>query len=325
MTKVLVLGKIHEAGLDRLRQAGGFEIVERGDNPPDLLAQAKDTDAIIVRTTKIGRELLAAAPRLALVARHGVGYDAVDVPALSERGVPLALVGDVNSLAVAEHTLALMLAVVKRVAAYDAAMRAGNFAIRDSFSARELNGRSVLVIGFGRIGRHVARLCAAFGMTVRAADPFVDAAAMAALGVGHVADYRDGLAAADIVSIHAPKAPGGGALIGRAELDAMKPGAILINVARGGMVDEAALADAVEAGRVMAGLDVFDREPLPADDRLAQLDGIVLSPHSAAFTEECAARMSLACADNVIAQRESRLDAALVVNKDVLGAREARS
>ncbi len=321
--KVLVLGKIHDAGVNRLREAGTFEIVERPDNPPDLFEQARDTDAIIVRTTPINPPLLIAARTLKLVARHGVGYDAVDVAALTGRGIPLALVGDVNSTAVAEHTLALMLSLAKRVPTYDKAIRSGHYAVRDSFAATELAGRTVLVLGFGRIGRLVAKLSAAFGMDVLVYDPVVPRADVEAQGYRSAADVAQALPAADYVTIHAPKIPGAKHLIGNAEIERMKAGAFLINVSRGGMVDEEALVRALEEKRLAgAGLDVFEEEPLPPDHPLARNEKVVLSPHSAAFTQECAERMALACAENVIAFAAGRLDPRLVVNPEVLSRME---
>lgn len=319
MYKVLVLGKIHEAGVERLRQAGGFEVIERKDNPPDLQSLVADADVIIVRTTRIDQNLVDRSPKLRLVARHGVGYDAVDVAALTARSVPLALTGDVNSTAVAEHALSLMLALAKQTVQFDRAIREGNFAIRDGFSAFELSGRTLLVIGLGRIGRKVARLAQAFGMSVLASDPFVSAADAEQLSVRLVADWRAALGEADFVSIHAPKLPDTRYLIGALELAAMKPGSVLINVSRGGMVDETALVEALDSGHLAgAGLDVFEREPLPADDPLARHPAVVLSPHSAAFTQECVRRMSLACAENVIAFAAGRIDPGLVVNPQIL-------
>ena len=319
MHKVLVLGKIHEAGIERLKHSGGFEVIERKDNPQDLHSAAADADMIIVRTTKIDQALLDHSPRLKLVARHGVGYDAVDVAALTARNVPLALTGDVNSTAVAEHALALMLAVAKQVVRYDRAIREDNFAIRDGFSAFELSGRTLLIIGLGRIGRKVARLAQAFGMQVIASDPFVSASDAEQIGVGYVADWRPSLSRADFVSIHAPKLPDTRYLVGAPELAAMKPGSVLVNVSRGGMVDETALVEMLERGHLAgAGLDVFEHEPLPADDPLARHPGVVLSPHSAAFTQECAMRMSLACADNVISFIAGKLDPSVVVNRQIL-------
>jgi D-3-phosphoglycerate dehydrogenase len=212
-----------------------------------------------------------------------------------------------------------MLALAKQVVRYHSAIRAGSYAVRDSFDARELAGRTILIVGFGRIGRKVARLCHAFDMTVIASDPFVAAADIEAEGCRAVADFREALGEADVVSVHAPKLPDTQYLIGPSELSQMKSGAWLINVSRGGMVDEQALVGAVRSGHLGgAALDVFESEPLPADHALAREERIVLSPHSAAFTEECASRMAVACAENVIACAAGRLDPALMVNREVL-------
>ncbi len=294
MRKVLVLGKIREAGLERLRAAGQFDVVERPDNPPDLHNVAHDIWAIIVRTTPINRALLQHAPALRIVARHGVGYDAVDVPALTERGIPLAVTGDVNSVPVAEHTLALMLDLAKHVTAYDHAIREDRFSIRDRFAATEFAGRTVLLIGFGRIGKRVARLCQAFDMRVIVTDPFVSADMANAASVDLATDATSALPLADYVSIHAPKIPGAKPLIGAAELALMKRGAMLINVSRGGMVDEQALLAALQSGHLGgAELDVFEKEPLPSSHPLATRPDVVLSPHSAAFTQEAGERMAV--------------------------------
>ena len=207
MKHVLVLGKIHPAGIERLNAASGVTVEEAPDNPPRLLERLATTDAIVVRSTRIGPEVVAAAPKLAIVARVGVGYDTVDVAALTKRRIPLALVGDVNSDAVAEHVLALMLGLAHRLTLHDRATREGHFAIRDTFSTTELAEKTVLVIGYGRIGRQVARRCAAFDMRVLAADPAVAVAAVAADGYRQVSDFRTALGEADFVTIHVPRGP----------------------------------------------------------------------------------------------------------------------
>jgi len=318
MPNILVLGKIHQAGIDRLK-AADCAVVELPDHPADLLAHVGDADAIIVRMTRIGAAVIDAAPKLRVVARHGVGYEAVDVDSLTARGIPLALVGDVNSGAVAEHTLALMLGLAKRLVAYDRATRDGDFAIRDTFSSRELAGKTVLVVGYGRIGRAVAGRCAGFGMTVIAADPYVEASAVEAAGHTHVADFRDALGHADYVTVHVPKAPGAPYLVGGPEIAAMKPEAAVLNLSRGGVVDEGAVLQALRAGRLRgAALDVFEDEPPKPDNPLFALDSVIVSPHCAAITEECACRMALACADNVLAAFGGTLDRELLVNPSVL-------
>lgn len=321
---LVIFGKIAAAGEERLRKDGRFSVAAYPDFPPERIEAAADADAIIVRMTPIDRPLIEAAPRLKIVSRHGVGYDTVDAAALAEHGIPLSVTGDVNSGAVAEHALALMLALAKRVVTYDRAVRSGDFRIRDTFSARELNGRTILLVGYGRIGRKVAHLALAFGMKVAVYDPFVDAASLAKEGIEIAPDLMAGLSIADIVSVHAPKTPETTHIIGEAALAAMRPDAWLVNVARGGLVDETALLAALDAGLIAgAALDVFETEPPARDNPLLSHERVVVSPHSAAFTIECADRMALSCVENVIDYFDGKLDQSLVVNRRALAERAA--
>jgi D-3-phosphoglycerate dehydrogenase len=316
MPHVLVAGKIHEAGLRVLRDAPGisFEIVDEVSTE-SYAPRLPDADALLIRTQPLPGRVIASASRLRIVSRHGVGFDAVDVPALDARGIALATVGDVNSRPVAEHTLALMLAVAKRVPDYDAATRAGHWEVRNGFSAVELSRKTLFLIGFGRIGRLVAGMAAAFGMRIAVYDPFQSAEAIREAGAEPVGSIAAGLATADVVSLHVPKSDGG-PLIGAAELALMQPGAILVNTARGDLIDEDALADALDEGRIAgAGLDVFATEPPSGGARLLRSDRTVLSPHSAALTRECAARMSQVAAQNIVDFFDGRLDPRLLANR----------
>ncbi|MFN4142889.1 hydroxyacid dehydrogenase [Aestuariivirga sp.] len=320
MPHVLVAGKLHPAGLERLKQAQGvsFTLVEEV-SIESYLPHLPEADAVILRTQPLTAEAVAAAPRLAIVSRHGVGYDAVDVKALNERGIPLCIVGDVNSRAVAEHTLMLMLGVARQVARHDAAARHGDWNVRNRFETVELDGKCLLLLGFGRIGRRVAELAQAFGMAVSAHDPFVKPEVMAKHGVKPVAELRAALAAADYVSLHMPGSAEG-ALIGEKELALMKPTAVLVNAARGGLVDEIALDKALREGRLFgAGLDVLEREPPAPDHPLLSNPRVLLSPHAAGLTGECAARMAVASVQNVLDHFAGKLDAALVVNATAIG------
>lgn len=318
--KIVVFGKIADAGVDMLRADGRFSLFQYPDHPPERVRLAADADAVIVRMTAIDATLIDAAAKLKFVARHGVGYDTVDVDALTRRNIPLAILGDVNSSAVAEHALALMLGLSKRLTVYDRAVRAGNFAIRDSFGAGELEGRTVLLVGYGRIGRKVAARCRAFGMRVTVFDPYLDARSIADDAITGFSDLHDALGQADMVSIHAPKTPETTRIIDADAIAAMKPSAFIVNVARGGLIDEAALDAALVENRIAgAGLDVFEKEPPPGDHPLLRHESVIVSPHSAAFTRDCADRMSAGCAENVIAFFSGRVDAGLVVNRETLG------
>lgn len=229
------------------------------------------------------------------------------------------MVGDVNSRTVAEHAVTLMLAAARRTVLFDYRTRKGDWDYRNSFDCDELDGRVLLVVGFGRIGRRVAQIAEALGMEVWAHDRFQPDEELLALGVKPVSELAEGLKRADVVSLHLPRI-GNKLLIGRAELALMKSSAILINTARGGLVDEAALAEALNSGRVAAaGLDVFTIEPPLPDNPLFNCDHVVLSPHNAGLTEACARRMAIAAATNIVNFFDGRLDMDLVVNREKIG------
>jgi D-3-phosphoglycerate dehydrogenase len=318
MPHVLVAGRIHEAGLNLLKTAGNLSVEMVDEVSTESYApRIAEADAVLIRTQPMPASVIARAERLRIVSRHGVGYDAVDVEALNRRGVPLAIVGNVNTRSVAEHTLMLMLALAKRTLAYDAATRHGDWDYRNRQEAFELADRTLLVVGFGRIGRAVAALAGAFGMRVLAHDPFVGAAAIQAAGATPAPDLKAALPEADVVTVHMPGS--GHALFGAAELAQLKPTAIVINAARGGIIDEAALAEALDAGRLGgAALDVFAEEPPPLDHPLLNSPRTVLTPHSASLTQEGAARLSLHAAQNIVDFFAGRLDPALVVNAEAI-------
>lgn len=314
MPHVLVAGKLHPGGLALLAAAPGvtFDHVEEVSEASyaPLVGRA---DALVIRTQPLSAATVARAGRLRIVSRHGVGYDSVDVGALTARGIALAIVGDVNSVSVAEQAMMLLLAAAKRAVRADRAVRGGAWGWRDRLEAGELAGKGLLVVGFGRSGRLVARMAAGFGMEIRAFDPFLARRGWPEGQAAPVAALAEGLAWADFVSVHAPK--GDRPVIGAAELAAMKPSAVLVNTARGGVVDEAALLASLRAGRLAAaGLDVFEAEPPGADNPLLALDQVVLSPHIAGVTRESAERMAVASVQNVLDFFAGRLDPALVVN-----------
>lgn len=317
--RVLVAGKIHEAGLALLGGRPDIEIdLVEAVTTESYRPHLPDADAVLIRTQSLTAAEVAMAPRLRIVSRHGVGYDAVDVAALTARGIPLAIVGDVNSRAVAEHTLMLMLTAARRTVAHHLAATGGSWNERNKFDSTEIDGKALLVLGFGRIGRRVAELAKAFGMKVIAFDPFVPAEQMQALGVSAASGMLEALALADFVTVHMPG--GKGAILGAQELAHLKPSAILINAARGGVVDELAL-DAALRGRKLraAALDVLVEEPPPMHHPLLDNPYVTISPHNAGLTQECAMRMSLAAAQNIIDCFDGKLNRSLVVNASGLG------
>jgi D-3-phosphoglycerate dehydrogenase / 2-oxoglutarate reductase len=317
MPHVLVAGRIHGAAVELLKAAPGMtcDFVDEVsfESYVPLVSKA---DAILIRTQAMPATVIDQAPHLKIVSRHGVGYDAIDAEALSKRGIPLAIVGDVNSRAVAEHTLMLMLVAARRTVAHHNASRTGNWGIRNRFEGSELDEKTLLLCGFGRIGRRVAALAQAFGMTVMAYDPFVSADAIQAAGVRPATDLEAALPETDYISLHIPALPKG-VVIGEKELAKLKPSAIIINSARGGLIDEMALDSALKAGRLAgAALDVFAQEPPPADHPLLHNERVTISPHSAGLTQECAKRMGIAAVQNILDFFAGRLDRKLVVNQE---------
>ncbi|HHD7482073.1 TPA: hydroxyacid dehydrogenase [Klebsiella oxytoca] len=320
MANILVAGKIHQAGLDVLQHTPGFNVQLVNEVSVESYAPfLKDADALLIRTQPLTASEINAAPNLRIVSRHGVGYDSVDVDALNARNIPLTIVGDVNSLSVAEHTLALLLSVAKRVTYFDRSIREGQWDRRNSFSAVEVAGRTLFILGFGRIGREVARLAKCFRMKVIAYDPFLPDSVFAEHDVTRITEINRGLQQADAVTVHLPLS-GDKPLIGEAELAQMKRGAMLINTARGGIVDEEALATALQNNALGgAGLDVLRHEPPDQHaSLLAQNDRLILSPHAAGLTEEAAMRMSVSAAANIVNYFTGQLDKELVVNQQVL-------
>lgn len=298
----------------------GFEVVfnETGQSydAATLSGQLQGVTATIASIEPYNARTLAAADALKIVARLGVGYDQVDVPACTAAGVAVAMAFGTNHEAVADHTLALMAALASQLTAYDRRVRDGGWG---SLYHGRLHGAVVGLIGFGRIGRAVAKRCQGFAMRVLVYDPFVDTAGIAHLG-GEPVDLEQLLESADFVSVHAPLTPATRHLVDAAALGRMQPGAFLVNTARGPLVDEAALARALEAGTIAgAGLDVFEVEPLPATSPLRRLDNVILSPHVAGLSEGAVAAMAQRCVDNILDYLAGRqLEPGLILNPKVI-------
>ncbi len=262
----------------------------------DLLPAA---DALIVRSrVKVTADLIAAAPRLRVIGRAGVGVDNIDLEAATERGIVVVNVADGNTVAVAEHVFALLLALVRRLVPAAASLRQGRWE-RNRFVGEELRGKVMGLVGFGRIGQEVAQRARAFGMAVLAYDPYVPAARIRQLGAEPAA-LDDLLARADVVSVHTPLTPATRNLIDAGALARMRPGAYLIHTARGGIVDEQALYQALAEGRLAgAGLDVFATEP-PGESPLLELPNVVATPHLGGSTREAQAYNARAIAEQVL-------------------------
>ncbi len=321
MPKVLMIGRIHDDGMKlfEARPDVALEVIDGADEA-ETIEKIKDADAVTIRTSPLPAHVLDQGNCLKVVSRHGVGYDNVDIAALTRRRIPLAIAADANATAVAEHTLFFMLALAKGALGHDRATRENRWSVRNDLGPVDLLGRRVLILGFGRIGREVASRCAAFGMEVTVHDPYVQANVIEAAGpYRSIPDLQAALPETDILTVHLPLGPESRGLIGAAELATLPPHAFVINAARGGIVDEPALYDALTSGTIAAAaLDVFDQEPPPADHPLFTLDNVILSPHNAGLSKQAAIRMAISTARNALAALDGKLDPSMVVNREVL-------
>jgi D-3-phosphoglycerate dehydrogenase len=310
----LIIQPIHGSGLERLRDA---RIEVRSASAPDMVTVAREivgATAAITRNAGLDRSAIAAARDLLVLGVHGIGTDPVDIGYADEIGLPVVFTPYANVQAVAEHTIALMLAVMKRIPAADRATRAGKFDFKYNAGTRELCGKTLGIVGYGRIGRRVAATAqAAFELKVLAYSPSADPDRLTAEGIRKCDTLAELLAVADVISLHVPLRDATRQLIDADALAQMKPDTILINTGRGAVVDETALIAALETGRLAgAGLDVFESEAMAADYPLLRLNNVVLSPHLAGSAEECLARTAIEVAEQIIDVLRGRRPANLV-------------
>ena len=318
--KILVIGHIHQDGINLLRARSDVTIeTTEAHKESDLVKLVPDTDAILVRSALSTSAIIEAAPLLKVVSRHGVGFNSVDVQALTARRIPLTIAVGGNAVSVAEQTLYLILALAKQGQCDDTAARQGDFSFRNAPIAREIETSKLLVIGFGRIGSQVARRALAFGMAVHVYDPYVPDSVVQDQGAQIVRNLHDALPQMDVVSVHCPLNEETNNLISDHELSLMKPNALLSNTARGGIVDETALHSALLQGEIAgAGIDVFVTEPTSPSLNLLELANVVVSPHCAGVTVESSARTARIAAQNALDGLDSTLDEVFVVNREVL-------
>ena len=296
--KVVVAEPIAEQGIAVLRER--CAVVDTiGSNRDDLLAELADADALIVRSgTKVDAELISSSTRLRVIGRAGIGVDNIDLQAATRAGVLVVNAPDANAISAAEHTMALLLAQARHVPRADASLREGKWD-RSRFRGVELHGKTLGILGLGRIGTLVAQRAAAFGMKILAYDPYISEERSRRAGV-ELADLDTVVAEADFLAVHLPRTRATEGLISADTFAKMKPGARLINAARGGIVDETALAEAVRSGQIAgAAVDVFADEPTTSSP-LFELDDVVVTPHLGASTEEAQGKAGIAVATAVV-------------------------
>lgn len=298
--RILLYEDMHQAGKDVLADVAVMVMASSLDEDA-LLDQVKDVDAIIIRANgAVSARLMDAAPKLKVVGRHGVGVEAIDLQAAKQRGIVVCNTPDANLESVAEQAVGFMITLSKQILRADSAARQGRWNVRYEYIGQELLGRTLGLVGMGRIGSRVAEIChLAFNMPVLYYDVVSYPALEESLKAERVS-LEEVLKASDYVSVHVPLLPTTRGMIGKEQLAMMKSGAILINTARGAIVDEAALLEALQSGHLTgAGLDVFAVEPASEENPLFQLDNVVITPHMAAHTDDALKAMSMVAQDIV--------------------------
>lgn len=320
---VLTDGSVHTEAVARLRARCEVRVLDGYPSASALAAACGDAQAILARLGVVGRDVIAQAPQLRIIARHGAGSDGVDLEAATERGIAVTTCGPANAGAVAEYTFALLLGLLRKIPEADAGMRTGGWN-RAPLHGMALEGRTLGIVGCGAVGTRVARIGAAFGMTVIAAQP---GRASSELKLVPVVPLATLLQQADIVSLHLRLQPETAGVLDEAAFAAMKPGAVLVNTARGELVDEPALIAALQSGRLAgAALDTYAAEPLPDASPLRRMTNVLLSPHVAGQTAEAVQRVGHAAVQAILDELDGKRPL-YVVNPDAydVRARNARS
>ena len=319
--KVAVLGKVDQKGLSFLKE-NEFKVIEiESFEIQNLKEQLKDVDGILLRTTKLDKEILEHCDNLKIISRHGVGYDNVDLDFLNDNKIALCITSTSNAVSVAEHVLSFFIYLTKKLSLSDSLVKEGNFEKRSELpNFFELYKKKVLIIGFGRIGKEVAKRCLGFDMEVYVCDPFLDNEIIIRNQCIPI-EKNQGLAIADFITIHLPLNRDTKNFISQTELNLMRKNSILVNTSRGGIVNENDLCIALDSKKIQgAGMDVFVSEPPESNHPFFKLDNILLTPHNAALTLECRERMSLEASQNIVffLNNMSELNVENLVNKKYL-------
>jgi D-3-phosphoglycerate dehydrogenase len=299
--KVLISDNLHEAGVAVLEAQPNIEVINRpGMKPEELKEVIKDVDALVIRSaTKVTTDLIDAAPRLKVVGRAGTGLDNVDIPAASKRGIVVMNTPGGNTITTGEHALSLMMALARNIPQAAASMREGKWE-KKKFQGTELFNKTLGIIGMGRIGTVVAERALGLKMRVLGYDPFITKEVAANLGV-ELVSLDDLLARSDFITLHTPKTKDTAKFLNKKAFKKMKPGVRIINCARGGLIDEAALLEALKEGKVAgAALDVYETEPPGADFELREMPNVICTPHLGASTEEAQANVAVAVCEQIV-------------------------
>ena len=319
--KVLVVQGLHEQGLKMLKNRTDIEFnVLMSDDENEILEAAKDVNGITVRTAKISSRIIEAANKLQVVSRHGVGYDSIDLLSLNNKKIPLTIAAHSNMISVSEQAMFFLLALSKNVFYYDDFTRKGDWTNRWDVKAWDLAQKNILVIGFGRIGSNFVKRALAFDMNVYVYDPYVEKEMVKISGAIPVDNISENLQKMDAVTLHCPKNDETTNLFTKKEFNLMKKSSFIINCARGGILNEEDLYEALTSKKIAgAGLDVFDVEPTPSSNPLFKLNNVILSPHIAGVTVESTVRMATETVQNVLDVLDDKINQSVVVNNKEIG------
>ena len=313
--KILVIQNIHQEGINLLKRNSNYEFEIFDEINEDLKQKIVDCDAISIRTAKLPNEIISSAKKLQVISRHGVGYDNIDLKSTKEIGATLTITATANAVAVAEHVMFMLLNISKRKDMYDQSVKLGKFNDRNKLPKTiELWGKNILIAGFGRIGQALIKRCLGFEMNVFVYDPYINDEKIKSLGGKKVNDLKEAVKEMDAISLHMPLNDETKNIINYDLLRSMKTNCIVINAARGGIINEIDLDKALRENLIFgAGLDVFETEPPKSDNPLLKNDKVFLSPHTAAFTEECMIRMGKETIQNIIDFFEKKLDKSKII------------
>ena len=316
MYKIAIIEEIHKDGLDLLEKNPNFQFeVIDNSSEENLIEKLPAFDACTLRVSKLDENILKHCPNLKVISRHGVGYDNVDLKSLKKRNISLLITSTANAVSVAEHVLSMFLSLSKSIIKYDEEVRDGNFKKNSKkIKTIELFNKNILIAGFGRIGKKLISRCLSFESNVFVYDPYVKDDIINKLGGKKISSIEEGLKLADFVSLHMPLTPETKNLINYSTIKIMKKNAILVNTARGGIINEEDLNKALNDNLIFgAGLDVFSQEPIDKNNPLLNNKKVILSPHSATFTDECTSRMGIETTKNLIDFFENKIDKSMIV------------
>ena len=314
--KIAIIEEIHKDGIELLDKHPNFEYELISDvSEKNLIEKLPNFDACTLRVSKLDENILKHCPNLKAISRHGVGYDNVDLNYIKKNKISLLITATANAVAVAEHVLSMFLSLSKSIIRYDEEVRIGNFKKNaNKITTFELLNKNILIAGFGRIGKKLISRCLAFDTKVYVYDPYIDEQIIKDHGGIKVSRFDDGLKIADYVSLHMPLTKETKDLLNYDVFKKMKKNSILVNTARGGIINEHDLNKALNDGLIFAAaLDVFSNEPIENNNPLLKNKKIILSPHSATFTDECTSRMSIETTKNIIDFFENKLDKSMTV------------